>query len=185
MRADARRNRARVLAAAQEAFAAEGLSVPLDEIARRAGVGAGTVYRHFPTKEALFEAVIAERMAKLVDDAQTRAGGEDPGAAFFEFFAETVERAMLNKDLCEALEAGGGPKLKEPPAGTHQAFTDGLGELLARAQGAGAVRDDVDVVDVRALLVGCVSMERQVRDVRPHGHMVALACDSLRPRRAE
>ncbi|MFD6451097.1 helix-turn-helix domain-containing protein, partial [Nocardia sp. NPDC060220] len=58
LRADARRNRERVLAAAQEAFAAEGISVPLDDIARRAGVGAGTVYRHFPTKEALFTAAI-------------------------------------------------------------------------------------------------------------------------------
>ena len=63
MRADARRNRARVLEAARAVFAEEGLAVPLDEIAARAGVGAGTVYRHFPTKEALFEAVVTDRIA--------------------------------------------------------------------------------------------------------------------------
>ena len=64
MRADAARNRARVLEVAYETFAAEGLSVPIDEIARRAGVGAGTVYRHFPTKEALFPAVIDDRVRR-------------------------------------------------------------------------------------------------------------------------
>src|SRR6266545_3604820 len=75
-RADAVRNRQRVLEAAKEAFAAEGLAVPLDEIARRAGVGAGTVYRHFPTKEALFEAVILDRVRKLVDYAESLADAD-------------------------------------------------------------------------------------------------------------
>lgn len=70
LRADARRNRERVLAAAQEAFAAEGISVPLDEIARRAGVGAGTVYRHFPTKEALFAAAIVDRVDRMTGRAR-------------------------------------------------------------------------------------------------------------------
>ena len=84
LRADAVRNRAKVLAAASEAFAAEGLAVPLDEIARRAGVGAGTVYRHFPTKEALFEAVITDRLLALAADAEARlASNEDAGEAFF------------------------------------------------------------------------------------------------------
>ena len=68
LRADAARNRARVLEIAYETFAAEGLSVPIDEIARRAGVGAGTVYRHFPTKEALFRAVVESRMRRLIDE---------------------------------------------------------------------------------------------------------------------
>src|SRR5215472_3500974 len=68
LRADAQRNRARVLQAARRAFAAEGVSVPLDEIARRAGVGAGTVYRHFPSKEALFEAVVHDRLRQLTEE---------------------------------------------------------------------------------------------------------------------
>src|SRR5215471_15217834 len=72
-RADARRNRSRVLEAAIAAFAAEGLSVPVHEIARRAGVGTGTVSRHFPTKESLFEAVFLDRMERLADRAHVLA----------------------------------------------------------------------------------------------------------------
>ena len=79
LRADAARNRARLLEVAYETFAAEGLSVPIDEVARRAGVGAGTVYRHFPTKEALFQAVIENRMQALVDDGRALLRSEGPG----------------------------------------------------------------------------------------------------------
>ena len=79
LRADAARNRARVLDVAYETFAAEGVAVPIDEIARRAGVGAGTVYRHFPTKEALFQAVIEDRVRSIVADGRGAAGAEDPG----------------------------------------------------------------------------------------------------------
>ena len=70
LRADARRNRERILAAATAAFAADGLSVPLDEIARRAGVGPGTLYRHFPAKETLWEAVLHDRLQRLADEAE-------------------------------------------------------------------------------------------------------------------
>jgi len=73
LRADARRNREKVLRAAREAFAASGYGVPLDEIAARAGVGPGTVYRHFPAKEALFEAVVTARIEDLIADARARA----------------------------------------------------------------------------------------------------------------
>src|SRR6201996_6309358 len=87
MRADAARNREKVLRAAREAFAESDYGVPLDEIAARAGVGPGTVYRHFPAKEALFEAVVTARIADLVADARNRAGAADPGEAFFGFLA--------------------------------------------------------------------------------------------------
>src|SRR5436853_6815375 len=85
LRADARRNRDKVLHAARDAFAASGFGVPLDEIAARAGVGPGTVYRHFPTKEALFEAVGQSRIEDLVADARARAGAAEPGSAFVAF----------------------------------------------------------------------------------------------------
>src|SRR6188472_2287979 len=78
VRADAARNRARVLEIAYETFAAEGLSVPIDEVARRAGVGAGTVYRHFPTKEALFQAVFEDRVRHIVDDGRALVASEGP-----------------------------------------------------------------------------------------------------------
>ena len=79
LRADAARNRARVLEVAYDTFAAEGLSVPIDEIARRAGVGAGTVYRHFPTKDDLFRAVIEDRIRNIVDDGRALLTSGDPG----------------------------------------------------------------------------------------------------------
>lgn len=85
VRADAARNRARVLEVAYQTFAADGLSVPVDEIARRAGVGAGTVYRHFPTKEALFQAVIADRMHRIIDKGHALLKSKHPGDALFAF----------------------------------------------------------------------------------------------------
>src|SRR3954453_10516153 len=85
LRADAQRNRQRVLDAARDAFAEVGFAVPLDDIAARAGVGPGTVYRHFPTKEALFQAVITARVTDLVTTARQHAEAPDPGAAFFAF----------------------------------------------------------------------------------------------------
>src|SRR6059058_3311569 len=81
-RADARRNRERVLQTAQQQFATEGLGVSLDEIARRAGVGPGTVNRHFPTKEALYLAVATAQLERLVAAAEGLAAGDDPAALF-------------------------------------------------------------------------------------------------------
>src|SRR3984885_5201771 len=87
LRAGAARNREKVLRAARDAFAESGYGVPLDEIAARAGVGPGTVYRHFPTKEALFEAVVTVRVQDLAANARAGADAADPGQAFFGFLA--------------------------------------------------------------------------------------------------
>jgi AcrR family transcriptional regulator len=151
LRADARRNRARVLQAAQEAFAAEGLSVPLDEIARRAGVGAGTVYRHFPTKEALFEAIVLGRVRDMVRYLRTQVTAGDPGSAFFRVIGEFVAQGTMKKDLTDALAGAGidvSAALVDARADAHLA----LGDLLVRAQAAGAVRTDIDADDLSTLL---------------------------------
>ncbi|TYB40066.1 TetR/AcrR family transcriptional regulator [Actinomadura chibensis] len=177
-RADARRNRERILQAAFEAFAADGRLVPLDDIARRAGVGAGTVYRNFPTKEALFHAVITERIAQMVDEAQALADADDPADAFHGFLQWAVERAMFNHALCDALAADIGTFNVD---GLDQKFTEALDVLLRRAQEAGAVRTDVNVRDVRTLMVGTMLMERLRRQDAPPGRMTSLAFDALRP----
>ncbi|MFI0483612.1 TetR/AcrR family transcriptional regulator [Actinomadura sp. 9N215] len=178
-RADARRNRDRILQAAFEAFAADGRLVPLDEIARRAGVGAGTVYRNFATKEALFKAVVADRIERIIDEARALiAADDDPAEAFFGFLAWVIERAMYNHALCDALAMDMGTFDK---SGEDAEFTLALDALLRRAQTAGAVRPDVSVQDVRTLLVGAMLMERLRRRDGPPGRMASLACDALRP----
>lgn len=166
LRADARRNRARVLAAAQEAFAEEGPAVPLDEIARRAGVGAGTVYRHFPSKESLFEAVVLHGLERLAEEAQSLLDAADPGAAFFGYFDVVAEQAMLNKALCDALETSTGSVLATPSV-QKERFRAGIGELLRRAQAAGAVRPDVEPDDLAALISGFVAIQRLSPAGRP------------------
>ena len=179
-RADARHNRARVLAAAQEAFAAEGLSVPLDVIARRAGVGAGTVYRHFPSKEALFEAVVHDRIERLADEltALLTTSEAATGAAFFTAFSSTVEQAGLNKALCESFVSG--PKTEMAPQARRR-YGIALATLLDRAHQAGAVRPDAQMTDVMALMAGCVAME--AHSATP-GRATTLVLDGLRTGRS-
>ncbi|GAA3227527.1 TetR/AcrR family transcriptional regulator [Nonomuraea helvata] len=183
LRADARRNRARVLQAAEAVFSAEGMAVPLDEIARRAGVGAGTVYRHFPTKEALFEAVIHERIEQFAEEARALSAAERPGEAFTAFLTRLVDQAMLNKALCDALEAAGSP-VKPPDESSRQDIWAAFGTLLAAAQRDGTVRTDIGLSDLRALLSGALAMERHARDSdRPAGRMTELLLDALHARR--
>lgn len=173
LRADARRNRARVLAAAEEAFAADGLAVPLDDIARLAGVGAGTVYRHFPSKEALFQAVVLERIEQFVEEARALVTAEDPGEAFFGYFARVIKQASLNRAICEALGESGHAFKSDAGDDFRVAFA----ALLARAQAVGAVREDVDGDDLRALIVGCLAVERYSPGSR---HLLQVVLDGLR-----
>ncbi|MVU76200.1 TetR family transcriptional regulator [Nocardia sp. ET3-3] len=150
LRADARRNRERVLAAAQEAFAAEGISVPLDEIARRAGVGAGTVYRHFPTKEALFEAAIVDQVERITAHARELTEAGDAGTAFFDFLAKLVLQGGVKRDLADALRTQGGDYPRTAPS----EFKEALAALLSRAQRAGAVRPEIGIDDLLTLIKG-------------------------------
>jgi AcrR family transcriptional regulator len=183
LRADARRNRARVLEAAREVFAAEGLGVPLDEIARRAGVGAGTVYRHFPTKEALFEAVVTDHIEALTRVGRAAlagiAEGGDPGEAFFHYLTVVVADAGSKMDLAGALVSAGAD-LQPVTLAAAGDLREVLGELLARAQSVGAVRADVDVADLHALVGGAVAAERaRAADARP-GRLTQIISDGLR-----
>jgi AcrR family transcriptional regulator len=153
MRADARRNRARLLQVAADAFAAGGLGVPLDEIARRAGVGPGTLYRHFPTKEALFEAVVHDRLESLVDAARALRDADDAGTALFAFLERLVADAGPKKDLVDAL-AGAGIDVRARLSTTGDELRDEIHHLLAAAQRQHAVRDDITTADLMALLSG-------------------------------
>jgi AcrR family transcriptional regulator len=178
LRADAARNRARVLQVAYETFAAEGLAVPVDEIARRAGVGAGTVYRHFPTKDELFKAVVQDRLQRLVDDGRALLSGADPGQALFAFMRSMVlQWGATDRGLVDAL-AGLGIDINAVAPNAEQDFLGMLGELLGAAQRAGTVRGDVDVADVKALLVGCQAMQTYNNDLAEH--LTDVVFDGLR-----
>lgn len=180
LRADARRNRARVLQAAQEAFAAEGLAVPLDEIARRAGVGAGTVYRHFPTKEALFEAIVLGRVRSMIDHVREQTNAPDPEAAFFGVLRDFVTQGVVKKDLIDAL-SGAGIDLSTALTDARDEIRDALGGLLTKAQQAGAVRQDVDANDLLTLLSTMfLAAQRQGGMTVPKG-VLAVVMSGLRP----
>jgi AcrR family transcriptional regulator len=181
LRADARRNRARILEVAVEAFAADGLSVPVQEIARRAGVGTGTVSRHFPTKEALFEAILLGRAGQLVDEAARLARSDDPGAAFFEFFTLVIAEGTANLGLAEAL-AGAGFDLETSTKRGGADVLGALNDLLVRAQQAGAVRADVDAMDVKALISGCLARAPRTTDFAARDRMISIARQGLRGR---
>ena len=172
LRADARRNREKVLRAARETFAESGYEVPLDEIAARAGVGAGTVYRHFPSKEALFEAVTRARVEDLIADAQQRAAAAEPGPAFFGFLLRLADEAAAKRDLPQAIAV---------PGTVQDEMRSSLGLLLRNAQNAGAVRPGVTATDLVVLLKGMLVSLQQDPDPGLRDRIVAIITDGLRP----
>jgi AcrR family transcriptional regulator len=181
LRADARRNRDKVLRAAREAFAASGYGVPLDEIAARAGVGPGTVYRHFPAKEALFQAVVTARVEDLIADVRARAGADDPGGAFFGFLARIGEEAAAKRDLPDAIAIAGS---------LQDRLYAAVDVLLRRAQEAGAVRAGIRAPDLIVLLKGLLASIQDAQagaaDPALRDRLLAVLTDGLRrpPERA-
>ncbi|MFI0408724.1 TetR/AcrR family transcriptional regulator [Actinomadura sp. 3N508] len=178
LRADAVRNRAKVLAAAEEVFAGQGTAAPTEEVARAAGVGIGTVFRHFPTKESLLEAVLVALLERLVAEAEALRSAEDAGEAFFGFFTRVVAQAATKHAVTEALaEAGVDAHAASGRAGPD--LKAALGVLLERAQEAGAVRGDVGPAEVMALLAG---MSYAAGRAGAHEDVLKFAFDGLRPR---
>src|SRR3954451_22872638 len=107
IRSDAAHNRAKVLAAAEEVLGEQGPAARMDEIARRAGVGVGTVYRHFATKEALYAAIVSARVDLLLQEAARLRACAEPQTAFFTFFTHIVSDAARKKALTDALKDAG------------------------------------------------------------------------------
>jgi AcrR family transcriptional regulator len=179
LRADAQRNRARVLEAAETVFAAEGISVPVDIIAEKAGVGIGTLYRHFPTKEKLFEAILISRIMEIAADARARLDSADAGTAFFQFLEHLVKEGASKRDLIQALMGAGVDEVAV--AECKRNLEAAAGELLEVAQHAGVVRSDVTAAVVLSL-VGATCMAAD----RPHtadvsGAFLTIIRDGLRP----
>ncbi|RAY14110.1 TetR/AcrR family transcriptional regulator [Actinomadura craniellae] len=178
-RVDARRNREIVLRTAKRVFAEEGLEVSLGQIAQRAGVGAGTVYRHFPSKEILIEAVLAEHIEGLVAAADRWAARAAPGDALFGFLLEVIEKSAGRQHLCDVLTTDRGWP-RAVLAAAAQRFGESLERLLCDAKQAGAIRADVRADDLSALAVGGAALRSAHRDRARGTRLVRMLLDGLR-----
>ena len=152
LRADAARNRERVLEAAKAAFGSDGAQPSLDAVARRAGVGIGTLYRHFPTREALFEAVYRREVEQLVALARDLANDPAPVAALRRWLRANVEFVATKKGMATALALAAHDST-ELKSYTSDRLTAAVAGLMDRAVAAGALRADVGPGDVLRMLV--------------------------------
>ena len=175
-RADARRNYEKILAAAREAFAEGGESTALEEIARRAGVGIGTLYRHFPTRQALVEALYVDEVEEVCRSAE-QLDGADPWEALNawleRFVAYIGTKKALAAELLNYLDHDA------PLFSTSRAALYAAGEpLLKRAQEAGAVRPDVAIADVIQMVIGIAKLPGA--NASQVDHILRVALDGLR-----
>ncbi|MDX6434941.1 MAG: hypothetical protein QOE54_7307 [Streptosporangiaceae bacterium] len=184
-RTDAMRNRQVLLAAAAQAFAEHGTEVTVAEIAQRAGIAKGTVFRHFPTKEDLIAAIMGEIIDDLVATAVGLSKAPDPAAALLGFMTHGVERLAGNRGLCEVV---GRPSLQQVSV---RAGIDRLCEvveaLVDRARRQGAVREEISGADIVLLLAGVHQTAAPVSHAEPQlwRRYLALVFDGIRARDAE
>jgi AcrR family transcriptional regulator len=159
LRADARRNREKVLAAARAVFSEAGRDAQIDDVARRAGVGVGTVYRHFPTKEALIEALMVEAFRSIADEAERALDVEDPWEALTRVLWCGAETMSADRALSEVFASI--PGAMESAMPTIEGLTETMGVLIRRAQAAGVLRDDMIVDDIPMLMCGIGSATKK------------------------
>ena len=159
LRADAQRNRRRLLDAATELFSERGLDVGVADIAAHAGVGRGTLFRNFPSKEHLIAAIVVERMHESIERAHAALDAGDPAKALFELIDSAINRSQSDRALFDALSDTWlvNPEIRA----AHTEMLTVLDRLVARAQAAGAVRDDISAIDVVIMIKGVCESARQ------------------------
>ncbi len=178
-RSDAARNRALVLETARARLASDFELPGMKDLARLAGVGVGTVYRHFPSQQALLAELGTDASRRLVDQVRAAAADDDPAAGFARVLGFVLHGLVHDPAVCAALTGVGDGCA--PTSGPAAELDEAVGQLLARARRAGAVREDVDADDVRLLLVGVAGGLRLggADDVRLERHLRVLV-DGLR-----
>lgn len=176
-RADAVRNHARLLQAANEVFAERGLGVTLDDVAHHAGVGVGTVYRHFPGKDELINAVFELNFAAMADAAEKATTGEEPWQALVEYFEFACERMAGSRGMTEVLNRGGCDQVETQ----HLRIEAAVAKLVQRAQGSGALRPDAHPDDFFGVVFSVGALADVTRQTNPDAwrRHLALLLDGL------
>ena len=179
-RSDAKRNRERLVASARELFAAQGVDVPAREVARHAGVGVGTLYRHFPERADLVDAVLAESFEEIVALAEASLAEDDPWRGFTRFVEEALDLHGRNRGLKDVIEtnAHGRTRAQE----MRRRLRPLVARLVARAQEQGELRSDFSPRDIALLFWGCDRVIELAGDVAPElwRRQLGFALDGLR-----
>jgi AcrR family transcriptional regulator len=165
LRKDAERNRQRILEAAGELFTERGLGVTLNDIAHYAGCGVGTVYRRFPDKEQLIEALFEERIAKFVASAEEALANPDPWEGFVGFLEVALERQACDRGLKELLLSTDQGRARA--TGVRERLLPIIGQLIERAQAAGALRPDIARADIGVIQLMLGAVMDGAHDVEP------------------
>jgi AcrR family transcriptional regulator len=165
LRRDAERNRQRILEAAREGFADRGLGITLDEIARLAGVGVGTVYRRFPNKELLIDALFEERIGEIVAQAREAAQDEDAWRGLSRFLGDAIGRLAADRGLRELVI--GATYRPERIVHARSRIKPQVDDMVARAQAQGTLRKDVGASDFPLLLMMLDAVVDTTRDIDP------------------
>ena len=182
LRADAERNRQRLLAAAKDLFATRGLDVTLDDVARHAGVGTGTAYRRFPNKDALVDALMVDRIGELADIAKECLEEPDPWVGLTSYFDRALALQAADRGLKEVLFSAG--RGRERSNHARRAIAPVVMKLVQRAKEAGVVRDDIDTTDVPLINFMLYTIVDFSRGFEPdlYKRYLAIVLDGLRPR---
>lgn len=180
LRADAERNRRRIIAAAQEVFASRGLDVTLDDIARHAGVGVGTAYRRFANREELIDAVFESALQRLIGLAEQALAHEDPWEGLVQLFFATGQDLAEDRGLRAFLLEG--THAQERAAAARERLTPAVSAVIARARQSGQLRGDIEPTDFPLFqrMLGVVM--QQSRSVTPElwKRYLTLVLDGLR-----
>jgi AcrR family transcriptional regulator len=160
LRADARRNRERILKAARAVFADQGIDAQMDDVAKRAKVGVGTVYRHFPTKEALVDALVRERFEVIAGQAREALEHEDAWEGFCELIWRSAEGNAADRAFSEIVAHSDKTDVVE-----ETGLLDSVRELIARAQAQGRMRPDATEYDVGIVMCGAGSVMQAMTTV--------------------
>ncbi|WP_420136834.1 TetR/AcrR family transcriptional regulator [Sphingomonas sp.] len=175
LRADAERNRERILAAAEEAFLERGASVPLEEVARRAKVGIGTLYRRFPTREALLAATSNERFKAVAETSRVRDAALGPKEALRRFLEEFAKNASFYRSLAASL----GTVIQHGTPGCTAITTEGE-RLLLRAQDVGIIRPDASFDDIVWMVSAiAIAVEKESMPTVRIAHLVDLLLSGM------